>query len=67
MRNPKAGHRGAVGAAHRCAGCHHRPGPRVVTATRKTAGNTASLAEAKVHKRPCACACHTERKADDRG
>ncbi|MGH9249761.1 MAG: hypothetical protein ACRD0W_09645 [Acidimicrobiales bacterium] len=57
-RNPKAGHRGAVGAPHRCVTCRHRPGPRVVTATRKTTGNPASLVEPTVHKKPCGCACH---------
>ena len=47
-----------MGAKSRCESCKHRPGVRRVTATRKTEGNPASLAEPRVHKKPCDCTCH---------
>lgn len=46
-----------MSAKPRCRTCGHRPGPRIVTATRKTAGNPALVA-ARVHKKPCDCDCH---------
>jgi len=47
-----------MSAKPRCRECKHRPGVRRVTETRKTEGNPASLAQPRVHKKPCACACH---------
>lgn len=43
----------------RCHDCGH-PRRRIISATRQTRGDAASLAAATVRKKACDCACHRQ-------